>query len=155
MNPRNCMFSLKRCTQLYQQTRKHVQVITWLQLNHDSLLIRYLCNSVKCYTKRGMDTIFSFSNTVPQHTMHGACNTISCCSEKLFLRQLWSHQPSDELKWLHYQIYGVVQHRECELQVSNIDEIKQQLVKHWQSINTAFESHDFCVSVFPQIEQTY
>jgi len=53
------------------------------------------------------------------------------------------------------QIYGVIQHRECELQVSNTDEIKQQLVKHWQSINTAFESHDFCVSVFPQIEQTY
>jgi len=47
VNPRNCVFSLERCILFYQQTRKHAQIITWLQLNHSSLLIRCLCNSVK------------------------------------------------------------------------------------------------------------
>jgi len=49
INPRNCVFSLTRCIVLYQQTRKHVQIISWLHLNPDSLLIRYRSNSAKCY----------------------------------------------------------------------------------------------------------
>ena len=36
-NRRNCVFSLECCILLYQQTLKHVQIITWLQL----LLVRY------------------------------------------------------------------------------------------------------------------
>ena len=38
---------------------------------------------------------------------------------------------------------------EYELQVSNIEEIKQQVADLWQTFNTAFERRDFCISVFP------
>ena len=47
--PEKLRFSLKRYTSLYQQTGKHDQIINWLQLNHNSLLVRNLSNSVKCY----------------------------------------------------------------------------------------------------------
>ena len=85
-NPRNCVFSLKHCVLLYQQTRKHVQIIIWLHLNHNSLLIRHLCNSVKCYPLSNRPRILfflSFRNTTHQRTTHGACNPVSCCNAKL------------------------------------------------------------------------
>jgi len=40
----------------------------------------------------------------------------------------------------------------CNLDVSDIEEIKQQVVRLWQTINTAFEGPDFRVSVFLQVE---
>jgi len=66
--PKNYLFLLKQRIGLllYQQTRKHVQIITWLQLNHALLLVRYLSNSVnlvKCYViKHAVGAIF-FSAT--------------------------------------------------------------------------------------------
>jgi len=50
-------------------------------------------------------------------------------------------------------MYGVTRHHEHELQVSNVEEIKQQLAELRQTINTAFEKRNFCVFVFPQVEQ--
>jgi len=41
------------------------------------------------------------------------------------------------------------------LQVSNIEEIEQQVARLLQTIITAFEGRDFCVSVFPQVEQRH
>ena len=46
------------------------------------------------------------------------------------------------------KIHGVIQNREYELQASSIEEIKQQVVLLWQTINTSFEGRNFCVSVF-------
>jgi len=46
-----------------------------------------------------------------------------------------------------YKIYEIVWHHEYELQVSNIEEIKQQPTELRQTIFTAFEGRDFCVSV--------
>jgi len=50
-------------------------------------------------------------------------------------------------------MYGVTRHHEHELQVSNVEEIKQQLAELRQTINTAFEKRNFCVFVFPQVAQ--
>ena len=55
--------------------------------------------------------------------------------------------------WLEYKIYGVIRHHEYELQVSIIEEIRQEVVELWQTTNTAFERRNYCVQVFPQVEQ--
>jgi len=44
-----------------------------------------------------------------------------------------------------YKIYEIVWHHEYELQVSNIEEIKQQPAELRQTIYTAFEGREFCV----------
>jgi len=54
MNPGNCIFLLRHCMLLYNQTQKHIQIITWLSLNHPSLSVGYVSNSVNasCYQTR-------------------------------------------------------------------------------------------------------
>jgi len=48
-------------------------------------------------------------------------------------------------------VFGqILRHREYELHASNIEEIKPEVAKLRQTINTAFERRDFRVSVFPQ-----
>jgi len=50
---------------------------------------------------------------------------------------MWhQQQPTDEAV---EDLANHVQHRECELQVDNIEQIKQPLVEVWQSSNTASE----------------
>jgi len=41
------------------------------------------------------------------------------------------------------------------MQVSSIEEINQSLAELRQTINTAFEERDFCVSMFPQVAQRH
>jgi len=50
-NPGNCVVSVKRCNCCFT---KHIPIITWFQLNHPSLLVRYLGNSANgyCYQTR-------------------------------------------------------------------------------------------------------
>ena len=76
--------------------------------------------------------------------MRAAVQLLQCKTS--FLWQLWPQQPKNELKWLQYKIYGAMQHREYERQASNIEEIKQQVAELQQTINTAFERHDFRIS---------
>jgi len=79
------VFSLTRCILLYQQTRKHVQIISCLQLNHDSLLIRYRSNSAKnaiCYQTRRSYFFLSSTQRIGQQCMVLAVQ-FSCCSRKL------------------------------------------------------------------------
>jgi len=38
------------------------------------------------------------------------------------------------------------------MQVSNIEEIKQQVSELQQTINTAFKWNEFCMSVYPQVD---
>jgi len=45
MNPGNCI-SLKHCILLKNQKQKHILIITWLSLNHPSLSLGYVSNSV-------------------------------------------------------------------------------------------------------------
>jgi len=66
-NHRNCIYSHKCCILLYLQTQKHIQLITWLQLNHLSLLVGYLINSVN--TGYTWTAILSYSNTAHQTTV--------------------------------------------------------------------------------------
>ena len=156
-NPRNCMFSLTHCILLYQQTWKHVQIITWLQLNHDSLLIRYLCNSVKCYPLSNTPWILFFLSATQRISAHGACNPVSCCNAKHHFFD--SYGPSSpETNSNNYitrfiESYSII-NMGCNLQVSNIEEIKQQVAQLRKTIDTAFERHNFCISVFvfPQVE---
>jgi len=94
-----------------------------------------------------MDTIFlSATQRVSGPCM--VCATQLAVCQISLLRQQWFQQPRDELICLHYKIYGVIQHPEYGLQVSNIsnvEEIKQQVGQLWQTINTntTFEGHDF------------
>jgi len=90
------------CILLYQQIRKYVQIITWWQLNQNSLLIRCLCNSVKCYLLSTTPRIMFFFHLATAHAAYICmCNAVSCCSSKLFFRRLWSKQPRDKVKWSH------------------------------------------------------
>jgi len=65
------------------------------------------------------------------------------------------------MNFLHgCNIYGVIQHHEYELQVSNIEEIKQPVAQLRQTNNTTFEGRDFallCLLAFyvPQIQQRH
>ena len=94
-----------------------------------------------------MDAIFFFQKQriSEQRMMRAAVQLLQCKTSFLFW-QLWPQQPKNELKWLQYKIYGAIQHREYERQASNIEEIKQQVAELQQTINTAFERHDFCIS---------
>ena len=57
-------------------TRKQVQIITWLQLNHDSSLVRYLFNSVKCCLLSNTPWIlFVLSATQHIRVQHTGCAT--------------------------------------------------------------------------------
>jgi len=64
-------------------------------------------------------------------------------------------QPGGDLRWVQYEIYGVILHHKFELQVSSIEEIKQQQLR--RTINTAFEieERDFRVSMFSQVKQRH
>lgn len=79
-NHRNCIYSHKCCILLYLQTQKHIQLITWLQLNHLSLSVGYLINSVN--TGYTWMAILSYSNTAHQCTVYSI--QLSCCSELHF-----------------------------------------------------------------------
>ena len=88
------MFLLKRCILHYRQTRKHDQIITWLQLNHASLFVRYLGNSVKCYLSWNTPWMLSFlfqqhSALAHQRMVRRAC---SCCTATLHFS--YSYGPS-------------------------------------------------------------
>ena len=97
--------------------------------------------------KHAIDTIFlSATQSISGPCM--VCATQLAVCQISLLQQQWSQQPRDELICLHYKIYGVIQHPEYGLQVSNIsnvEEIKQQVGQLWQTINTntTFEGHDF------------
>ena len=79
----------------------------------------------------------------------------SCCSAKLHFFNSYDQAAQWWTNWLQYKIYVVIRHQEYELQVSNIEEIKQQLADFRQIIKTAFERRDFRVSAFLQVEQRH
>jgi len=71
MNLENFIFSLKHCILLYNQSHKYIHIITWLSLNHPSLLVGYVSNSVKHEPRNTLWMPFlSFSDT------HGARSTV-------------------------------------------------------------------------------
>jgi len=81
----------------------------------------------------------------------------ACCVQHSSAATVQNFFRSPEVNSYDYstRVYGVIRHYEYELQVSNIEEIKQQLAELRQIINTAFARRDFRLSVFPQVEQRH
>jgi len=86
--------------------------------------------------------------------MHGACNTVRRCSTQLHFFDSYNHSipemNSNDYITRFMESYSIM----IWVASYNIEEIKQQLTEVWQTINT-FEKHDFCISVFPQVEQRH
>jgi len=83
-------------------------------------------------------TFFSFRKTA--HGAHALCVQHSPTAAALSTSVLMNHatqQPQAER--IDYKISGVIQQREYESRVKNIEEIKERLVEFWQCTDTAFE----------------
>jgi len=67
--------------------------------------------------------------------------------------QLWNPTLSNRIQATF--TFTFLRHHEHEMQVSNIEEIKQQVSELQQTINTEFKWHEFCMSVYPQVDVEY
>ena len=69
-----------------QRTRNHDQIITWLQLNHASLLVSQYLSKMLYATKHAVDAARSATQFISeQHMVHSA--QFSCCTAKLHFFQ--------------------------------------------------------------------
>ena len=66
---------------------------------------------------------FSFSNTTHQRTAaHGVQHSsVAAVQNFISLTAMALAAQKNKLNWLQYNIYGVMRHHKCELQVSNIE----------------------------------
>jgi len=97
----------------------------------------------------------SFSNIAYQRSVWCVQHSSAAAVKSFISSTAKAPQPRGELKWVQYEIYGVILRHKFELQVNNIEEIKQQQLR--RTINTAdeMETRDFRVSMFSQVKQRH
>jgi len=100
--PRKLHLFTKTLHTALQPNTKHIKIITWSSLNHPSLLVAYVSNSVNvscCQTRRGCD--FFFQQHSAWCTQHSSADAVQ---NSQLSPKLWPHQAKAELKWLHCEI---------------------------------------------------
>ena len=110
--PQQLRAFLKWCVLLHQQyIWKHAEIITWLQLNHTSLLVGYLSNSLKCYLLSNMLWMLSFfqrhsvsaNNTwCMQHSSAAAVQNFISSTAVVPAAQRWTQMSTVQDLWSQY-----------------------------------------------------
>ena len=136
-----------------QPNTKHIQIITWLSLNHRSLLVGYVSNSTdaSCCQTRCECHFFFFQQQSAWCTQHSSAAYVVQNSQ--LYPKLWpSCQSWTQLITLRDPLSDtVVKILVLSLQYSKI---QQLLVELWETFNAAFTRCDFRVSMFYQVVQT-